>query len=78
MPIFEYICKKCSRKFEAIVFGSKKAQCPGCSSSNLEPQLSVFAVAGKSSSTADAPFPAAAGCGTCGRPDGPGACEFDD
>ncbi len=78
MPIFEYICKDCGKKFEAIVFGSNKAECPSCHSSKLEQQLSVFAVAGgeaKSSPSSDAaPTP----CGSCGHPGGPGSCAFEN
>jgi len=46
MPIFEYVCKDCKKKFEAIVYGSQKAECPHCHGRKLEQQLSVFAVAG--------------------------------
>jgi putative FmdB family regulatory protein len=75
MPIFEYICQDCSRRFEVLVYGSKKPQCPHCHSAKLEQQLSVFAVAasGKSSKSAGNGGP----CGSCGDPRGPGACELD-
>src|SRR5207237_6625871 len=46
MPIFEYVCKDCSRAFEAIVQGAMKAKCPACHSVRLDKKLSVFAVAG--------------------------------
>jgi putative FmdB family regulatory protein len=52
MPIFEYICKECDHEFEALVYGSQKAECPKCHSKKLAPQLSVFAVAGKATSSA--------------------------
>jgi putative FmdB family regulatory protein len=51
MPIFEYICGDCKHEFEALVFGKDKAECPKCHSKKLTPQLSVFAVAGKGSSS---------------------------
>jgi len=80
MPIFEYICRECGHEFEAIVYGGQKAECPKCHSRKLAPQLSVFAVAGKSASSE--PLSAAAGpCGSCGDPRGEGACsmpDFDD
>ncbi len=57
MPIFEYRCEQCGHKFEAILFGEQKAECPSCHTGKLEPQLSTFAVNTKSSA------PAAAGCG---------------
>ncbi len=75
MPIFEYLCRDCNRHFEALVYGSQKAECPQCQSTNIDQQLSVFAVTkGKSSSSAKA---STAACGTCGDPRGPGACSLD-
>jgi len=44
MPLFEYICKKCGHRFEALVFGSKQPACPQCHSSDLEQAVSTFAV----------------------------------
>ena len=42
MPIFEYLCGECGHKFEAIVFGEQKAECPKCHTAKLEQQLSTF------------------------------------
>jgi putative FmdB family regulatory protein len=75
MPIFEYVCKDCNHSFEALVYGSQKADCPKCHSKKLAPQLSVFAVSAKGSSS---PAPSAGGCGSCGDPRGPGACSMKD
>jgi putative FmdB family regulatory protein len=75
MPIYEYICKECDHEFEAIVYGSQKADCPKCHSKKLVPQLSVFAVAAKGPS---APNVSGGGCGSCGDPRGPGACSMPD
>jgi len=58
MPIFEYRCEECGHKFEAILFGEQKAECPKCHTAKLEKQLSAFAVS--KSSAAAAP---SAGCG---------------
>jgi putative FmdB family regulatory protein len=49
MPIFEYICQGCNYEFEALVYGSQRAECPKCHGKKLAPQLSVFAVSSKSS-----------------------------
>lgn len=79
MPIFEYICKECQHEFEALVFGTQKAECPKCQSKKLEPQLSVFAVSAKSggsSQRSSQPRMAAGPCGSCGNPDGPGSCSM--
>ena len=75
MPIFEYVCKECNHSFEALVYGSEKADCPKCHSKRLAPQLSVFAVSAKGSSS---PRPSASPCGSCGDPRGPGACSMKD
>ncbi|MFZ0685571.1 MAG: zinc ribbon domain-containing protein [Terriglobales bacterium] len=75
MPIFEYICKQCQHEFEALVFGTQKAECPKCQSKKLEPQLSVFAVSAKNGATSRPSMPASP-CGSCGNPDGPGSCSM--
>jgi putative FmdB family regulatory protein len=80
MPIFEYVCKECQHEFEAIVFGTQKAECPKCQSKKLEPQLSVFAVSAKGGAASQPSFSAAptAPCGSCGDARGPGACSIKD
>jgi putative FmdB family regulatory protein len=75
MPIFEYLCQACDHSFEALVYGNDRAECPRCHSKKLTPQLSVFAVAGKASSS---PAASTGACGTCGDPRGPGACSMPD
>jgi putative FmdB family regulatory protein len=73
MPIFEYICTECNHRFEALVYGQQKAECPGCHGRKLAPQLSVFAVSAKGNSSASAGTGA---CGSCGDPRGPGSCSL--
>jgi len=75
MPLYEYACRKCSHKFEAIVFGSKKPPCPTCGSRDLEKLISVFAVS-TGTGKAAAREPAGA-CGSCGDPRGPGSCDTE-
>jgi len=58
MPIFEYRCEECGHKFEAILFGEQKAECPKCHTAKLEKQLSAFAVSKGGAAAAPA-----AGCG---------------
>ena len=69
MPIFEYICKGCGKKFEAIVYGAKQAECPECKGTSLEQQLSTFAAHGTDKSSGSGPGPKTL---PCGMP--PGAC----
>jgi len=75
MPIFEYACQQCGHAFEALVRSSTVPVCPSCQSTQLDKQLSVVGRVGASSSTPkDFASPAMERCGTCGHPDGPGAC----
>ncbi len=74
MPLFEYICHDCQRRFEQFVTGDRQPSCPSCQGRSLEKQLSTFAVSTSSPRRTTAP---AAGCGTCGDPRGPGACSMN-
>ncbi len=44
MPIYEYVCSKCVREFEALVRTPDEARCPECGGAKLERLLSVPAV----------------------------------
>jgi putative FmdB family regulatory protein len=74
MPIYEYACSKCGKEFETLVRNGAVPDCPSCHSTELEKKLSVFSTAG---STPDSRSFAAGPCGTCGHPDGPGACALN-
>ena len=77
MPIYEYTCRKCDKRFEKLVKsmgGEEKVPCPDCGSTQTARALSVFAVgaeASSSKSTASAP-------GMCGRCGGPGPCAMGE
>ncbi len=76
MPIHEYACRDCGHHFERLVRASDapgSLACPRCAGTQLDKQLSVFATA---SAPEAAPALAAAPCGSCGHPAGPGACQF--
>lgn len=75
MPLFEYACQACGRRFERFVVGQVKPACPDCDSQKVSKLLSVFAV----SSGGARPEAESAGtaCGSCGDPRGPGACALD-
>jgi putative FmdB family regulatory protein len=75
MPIFEYVFRECNQRFEALVYGAQKPECPHCGGRKLETQLSVFAVSSKSSSASKTD---GAPCSTCGDPRGAGACSLPD
>lgn len=72
MPIYEYRCKQCDRRFETLIQGKRRPRCPGCGGRKLEKQLSVFAVSAGSGSGSRSDLPDA--CRSCGHPDGPGSC----
>ncbi len=74
MPIFEYACQTCGHAFELLVRSDTRLACPSCQSPQLDKQLSVFATADSGSTRASGPT--AAPCGSCGHPEGPGACQL--
>jgi putative FmdB family regulatory protein len=74
MPLFEYECLACAKRFEEFVLGQARPRCPACDSGKLRKRLSVFAVgAGGAPSRSESD----AGCGRCGDPRGPGSCATD-
>jgi putative FmdB family regulatory protein len=75
MPLYEYRCSDCGRRFEEFVMGEPAIACPDCASESVQKLLSVFAVAAGSSSRASESEPV--GCGSCGDPRGPGACRMN-
>ena len=72
MPIYEYLCAKCDKPFEELVFSSETAvKCPRCHSGRVEKLLSVFAPPPSSAPTCAVPEggcrnPEAAAAGCCG------------
>ena len=71
MPIYEYACEDCGHRFEELIFSDEKPLCPKCESASAEKQLSTFSAMG-SPKPELGPGP----CGTCGDPNGPGACSI--
>ena len=50
MPIFEYACRECSRRFEAFVTVERTPGCPSCGSTALDKLLSSPGMVGVASS----------------------------
>lgn len=44
MPIYEYQCRACGNRFEALVRHEPSPPCPECHGEDLERLLSMFAV----------------------------------
>lgn len=40
MPIFEYVCDKCGKEFEELVFGDATPPCPKCASTKTRKLMS--------------------------------------
>ena len=54
MPIYDYECRDCGQRFEYLVLPqSPAAHCPSCGKSNLEQQISMYAVSSESSRKAN-------------------------
>jgi len=49
MPIYEYFCEKCNKKFETLVMGNDKPVCPGCKNSNVKRLMSACGFVSKGS-----------------------------
>jgi putative FmdB family regulatory protein len=75
MPLYEYVCRDCEKRFEEFVLGDAKPRCPECRSPRLRKLLSVFAVG--SGGAAAGPSETPGGCGSCGDPRGPGSCSMN-
>ena len=75
MPLFEYACRECDHHFELLVRESTKLECPKCSSTALDKQLSVFAVSAPSTGSRMSAGMGPAPCGSCGDPRGAGSCS---
>jgi putative FmdB family regulatory protein len=66
VPLYEYVCRKCSKQFETLIFGADVPACPACQSAEVERILSVVSV-GRSEPASE---PSA--CGSCPGRGGPG------
>lgn len=67
MPVYEYLCLHCQRRFERYVrtFG-EAVTCPACAGDRVEKQLSTFAMAGTSPGGPSGGGGACCGGGGCG------------
>ena len=78
MPVYEYTCQKCNKRFDHLVRTISAAAesgpaCPECKSKQTVKALSVFAVGGEGAGSprggGDDPM-----CGRCGG--APGSCQL--
>jgi putative FmdB family regulatory protein len=66
VPLYEYVCRKCSRQFEELVLGDARPACPSCKSQDLERVLSVVAVGKAQPETPPGPCSSCSQRGGCG------------
>src|SRR5437016_14531409 len=57
MPLFEFACRECGHRFEYLTRHGQTPTCPQCDATNLEKQLSVFAVSTRRSERGPGVFP---------------------
>jgi len=47
MPIYEFACEKCKKRFESLVRpGTAKVPCPDCGSKKVKRRFSTFGIGG--------------------------------
>jgi putative FmdB family regulatory protein len=71
MPLYEYTCADCGKRFEVLMREGVTPVCPSCRGERVEKQLSAFAV-GAGGPKAPA-MPAGGPCAGCQNP---AACGF--
>jgi putative FmdB family regulatory protein len=75
VPVYEYVCQACNKKFEQLVRSMSdehRFDCPACGSPQTARTLSVFAVGAAESGKSAPEVPM---CGRCGGPSG--SCAMD-
>ncbi len=66
MPIYEYFCDVCDKKFEMLVMGKETPACPECGTRDIKRLLSACGFVSKGSGGETVSQSAGAStCGTC-------------
>ncbi|MBS3757281.1 MAG: zinc ribbon domain-containing protein [Desulfobacterales bacterium] len=65
MPIHEYVCEKCEKKFEALIRGDEKALCPDCGSGTVKRLLSACGFVSKGNGGESVSASAGSACSGC-------------
>lgn len=72
MPIYEYTCSACGKRFDALVSADEKVSCEACGSARVKKGFSSFAVHGGPTRGTKSASPVCAG--SCEGGFGRGAC----
>jgi len=65
MPIYEYCCEQCGKKFETLIRGKEEAACPDCGSASVRRLLSTCGFVSKGSGGETLGSTAGSSCGGC-------------
>lgn len=66
MPIYEFFCEACDKKFETLVMGKETPTCPGCGTEDIRRLMSACGFISKGSGGETVGKSAgASACGTC-------------
>ena len=66
MPIYEYTCQKCDKKFEALILGGDIPTCPACGASSVKRRMSACGFVSKGGGGQTVKQAAgASSCGSC-------------
>ena len=74
MPLFEYECRGCGKRFEYLTRDGQSPSCPACKGADLQKLMSVFAAQSStpaksfSHPSAKGPIGPQSACGHCGDP----------
>ncbi len=65
MPIYEYYCKACDKKFETLIRGGETAACPECGTQDVRRLLSACGFVSKGEGGQTMNTSAGSACGGC-------------
>ncbi|MFW6081187.1 MAG: FmdB family zinc ribbon protein [Desulfosalsimonas sp.] len=65
MPIYEYFCDSCDKKFETLVRSGEVPACPQCGSRDLKKLLSACGFVSKAAGGETVSSSAGSSCGSC-------------
>jgi putative FmdB family regulatory protein len=52
MPLYDYVCRACAHRFEALVRDASPVVCPVCAAADPERQLALFGVSSEATRSA--------------------------
>jgi len=65
MPIYEYYCQECDKKFETLIRSGEEAQCPKCGTKEVQKLLSACGFVSKTEGGQTVSSSAGSSCSGC-------------